>query len=218
MHRFAAILLIIAMIISAASRLTAEDSPDFARGGQPFLKKHCLGCHSGAKPKAKLSLDAFRDATSVVRQRKVWGAVLKKIRSGDMPPKNRPRPAPAEVAAFTAHVKAVFDYADRHAKPDPGRVTMRRLNRTEYKNTVRDLLGADFNPTEGFPADDVGYGFDNIGDVLTLSPLLMERYLDAAETIANRVIVPDPPKPSVRYLAGRYLQPNNANPDYSWRV
>ena len=60
---------------------------------------------------------------------------------------------------------------------------MRRLNRTEYENTVRDLLGADFNPTEGFPADDVGHGLDNIGDVLTLSPLLMERYPDAAETI-----------------------------------
>ncbi len=88
---------------------------------------------------------------------------------------------------------------------------MRRLNRQEYTNTVRDLVGADFNPTEDFPADDVGHGFDNIGDVLSLSPLLMERYLDAAETITNRVIMVNPPAPARRYLAGRFLQPNNAN-------
>ncbi len=192
------------------SSLQAADGPDFAKVGRAFIEMHCLKCHSGDEPKAELSLDVFRDSASLVRQRKVWDNVLRMIAAGEMPPEDRPRPTVAEAEAFTAHVKAVFDDADRHAKPDPGRVTMRRLNRTEYKNTVRDLLGVDFDPTEGFPADDVGHGFDNIGDVLTLSPLLMERYMDAAETIANRVIVVDPPKPAIRYLAGRFLQPNNA--------
>ncbi len=188
----------------------ADEQPDFARDGRPFLQKYCLGCHSGKEPKAELSFDMYRDSKSVVRGRKVWNNVLKMVRDGDMPPRDQPRPAPAEADAFLSHVEAVFDYADRHAKPDPGRVTMRRLNRTEYKNTVRDLLGADFNPTEGFPADDVGHGFDNIGDVLTLSPLLMERYLDAAETIANRVILVNPPPPSRRYLKGIYLRPGGS--------
>ncbi len=197
-------------LVPIANSAVAEEPPDFSRDGLPFLKKHCLPCHGGKEPEGELSLEGFRDGVSLARQRKVWDNVIKRIRTGEMPPPKQPRPTPKELAAFTAHLKDVFDYADRHAKPDPGRVTMRRLNRTEYKNTVRDLLGADFNPTEGFPADDVGHGFDNIGDVLTVSPLLMERYLDAAETIANRVIIVNPPKPSVRYLSGRFLQPNNA--------
>jgi mono/diheme cytochrome c family protein len=195
-----------------ATFVVAADAPaaDFAQGGRPFLEKHCLACHSGAEPKAELSLEAFRDSAAVVKQRKVWDSVLKMVTAGDMPPVDRPRPTVAEVEAFTAHVRAVFDHADRNAKPDPGRVTMRRLNRTEYKNTVRDLLGVDFDPTEDFPSDDIGHGFDNIGDVLTLSPVLMERYLAAAETIADRVILVNPPPPARRYLAGRFLQPNNA--------
>ena len=143
--------------------------------------------------------------------RSAWDNVLRMIATSEMPPKAKPRPTVAEAEQFTDHIKAVFDYADRHAKPDPGRVTMRRLNRQEYTNTVRDLVGADFNPTEDFPADDLGHGFDNIGDVLSLSPLLMERYLDAAETITSRVILVNPPPPARRYLAGRFLQPNNAN-------
>lgn len=202
---------LLVLSLNTASLIAADaPAPDFAKAGRPFLEKHCLGCHSGKEPKAELSLEPFRDAAAVVRQRKVWDNVLKMITAGDMPPKDRPRPTVAEVDAFTTHVRAVFDYADRHAKLDPGRVTMRRLNRTEYKNTVRDLLGVDFDPTEDFPSDDIGHGFDNIGDVLTLSPVLMERYLAAAETIASRVIMPNPPPPAKRYLAGRFLQPNNA--------
>ena len=81
-------------------------------------------------------------------------------------------------------------------KDDPGRVTARRLNRQEYNNTVRDLLGIDFRPADDFPADDSGYGFDNIGDVLSISPVLMEKYMAAAEVIAERAIV-----------AEQYLEP-----------
>ncbi len=210
MPRCAAILLAFFVVATGASPLIAEDAPDFSKGGLPFLKKHCVECHSGKEPKAELALDVFQDAASLVKQRKIWDNVLRMIATGDMPPKAKPRPTVAESEQFTDHIKAVFDFADRHAKPDPGRVTMRRLNRQEYTNTVRDLVGADFNPTEDFPADDVGHGFDNIGDVLSLSPLLMERYLDAAETITSRVILVNPPAPARRYLSGRFLQPNNA--------
>lgn len=194
----------------SGSAWAADPPPDFARDARPFLEKHCLSCHGGKEPKAELALDTFRDSMSIVRQRKVWDNVLKMVAAGEMPPQEKPRPPVADVDQFVRQVKAVFDHADRTAKPDPGRVTMRRLNRREYANTVRDLLGADFNPTEDFPADDVGHGFDNIGDVLSLSPLLMERYLDAAERIVERVIVVNPPPPARRYLAGRFLQPNNA--------
>lgn len=203
--------MIVALLLTAGFALGADaPAPDFAREGRPFLEKHCLKCHSGKEPKAELSLEPYRDAASVARQRKVWANVLRMVATGEMPPQDRPRPTAADVEKFIGHVKSVIDYADRHAKPDPGRVTMRRLNRREYSNTVRDLLGTDFNPAENLPADDVGHGFDNIGDVLSVSPLLMERYLDAAETIVNRVIMVDAPPPSKRYLSGRFLQPNNA--------
>ena len=92
-------------------------------------------------------------------------------------------------------IQAIFDRADAAAKPNAGRVTIRRLNRTEYNNTIRDLVGVDFKPADDFPADDVGYGFDNIGDVLSVSPLLLEKYLAAAETILDQaIVIADPPK------------------------
>jgi len=185
-------------------------APDFSKEGVAFLKQHCLECHSGDKPKAELSLEQYKDSTSVVKERKTFEKVLRMLATGEMPPKKKPHPTVAAVEAFTEKVKAIRDYSDRNAKPDPGRITMRRLNRVEYHNTVRDLLGVDFDPTESFPSDDIGHGFDNIGDVLSLPPVLMERYLDAAETISKRVIVVNPPKPAVRHLSGIYLQPGGS--------
>ena len=185
----------------------ADEHPDFAQDGRPFIQKFCIGCHSGAEPKAELSFDTFHDSPSLVRQRKIWENAVKMVIGGEMPPKDEPRPTVAEAEIFVAHVKSVFDDADRHAIPDPGRVTMRRLNRVEYRNTIRDLIGVTFDPTEDFPSDDIGHGFDNIGDVLTLSPMLMERYLAAAETIMHQAIVLNPPPVVQRQLASMYTEP-----------
>ncbi len=197
------------VLVVSTPNLSAEDTPGFAQDGMPFLQQYCLGCHSGEQPPAELALDLFVDNASLIKHRQVWDRVLEVLIAGQMPPADSYRPSVAEVVAFTDDVLAIFDHADRNTKPDPGRVTVRRLNRTEYKNTVHELLGIDFDPTESFPADDIGHGFDNIGDVLTLSPLLMERYLDAAEAIAHRVILVDPPPPSKRYRNGRSLDPRN---------
>ena len=101
--------------------------------------------------------------------------------------------------------------ADLRAPADPGRVTMRRLNRVEYRNTIRDLVGVDFDPTTDFPSDEIGYGFDTIGDVLTISPLLMERYLDAAEAVMERAIPSTPPPVGNRRRQSQYTEP--ASPD-----
>ena len=174
------------------------------------MKKHCVGCHGSTKPKADLSLHVYVDEATLLKDRKKWPDVLKMVESGEMPPKGKPRPTPAEVADFVNSVKGAFDRADKNAKPDPGRVTVRRLNKAEFNNTIRDLIGVDFNASEDFPSDDVGNGFDNIGDVLTLSPVLMERYLAAAETIVNRAIVVNPPKPPVRYVNASDLQPGGS--------
>ena len=133
--------------------------------------------------------------------------MLHVLDAGEMPPEGKPRPTVEEVDAFKKAVARAFDHADKAGPADPGRVTVRRLNKTEYANTVRDLVGVDFNPAEDFPADDIGYGFDNIGDVLTLSPVLMERYLSAAEAIVQRAITPNLPKVPTRYVSSKYLEP-----------
>ena len=201
------------LTLMGVSSALAADGPaaDFGKEGRPFLEKYCIGCHGGKSPKGEMSLEPYRDAESVVKQRKVWLNVLKMIATGEMPPEKKPRPNVKEAEAFTALMKAVFDHADKNAKPDPGRVTMRRLNRLEYRNTIRDLIGVKFDPTEDFPSDDIGHGFDNIGDVLTLSPVLMERYLDAADTIMSQAITPNPPAVPKRHLSTIYTEPASAD-------
>ncbi|HND51170.1 MAG TPA: DUF1592 domain-containing protein [Pirellulaceae bacterium] len=143
----------------------------------------------------------------MIKARKKWDQLVELVRDGDMPPEDAPQPTADEKQQFVKVVRALFENADKNAKPDPGRVTVRRLNRVEYNNTIRDLFQVDLKPAEDFPSDDVGHGFDNIGDVLTLSPVLMERYLAAAESIAQRVILVTPPPVPRRYLSGRFLQP-----------
>ncbi|MBX3398450.1 MAG: DUF1592 domain-containing protein [Gemmataceae bacterium] len=161
----------------------------------PFLKSHCTGCHGGGKPKADLSFAKYMDDASLVADRKIWETVRQMVKSREMPPPEKPRPKAEEIDAVVAAIQTVFDRADAAAKPNPGRVTMRRLNRVEYENTIRDLVGVHFQATEDFPADDVGYGFDNIGDVLSVSPLLLEKYLSAAEAILDEaIVIADPPK------------------------
>ena len=133
-------------------------------------------------------MDPYSTADSISKNREKFEVVLAKLQSGEMPPKGLPRPDPADVKAVTSWIQSEFDRADAATKPNPGRVTARRLNRSEYNNTVRDLLGVTFQPADDFPQDDSGYGFDNNGDALSLSPVLMEKYFAAAEKIANTAI------------------------------
>lgn len=168
----------------------AQKAPaaDFDKTVQPFLAENCIACHSAKKASGELNLEQFKNTAAVLEHRDQWEHVLLKLRTGEMPPKGAPRPDAAELKAVMAWLESEFDRADRMAKPDPGRVTARRLNRAEYNNTVRDLLGVSFKPADDFPQDDSGYGFDNIGDVLSLSPVLMEKYLTAAETVARTAV------------------------------
>jgi hypothetical protein len=209
-----------------------KDTSDFSQNGALFLEQYCFSCHTGDQPAADLSLDIFSvplanrklaieksDNHSLIQNREIWERVLDMVTTGQMPPSDSDQPSLEESESFVEHIESIFEHADRTAKPDPGRITVRRLNRVEYKNTVRDLLGVDFNPTENFPADDVGHGFDNIGDVLTVSPLLMERYLEAAEAIATRVILLKRPPPLKRYQGSSSLEPKHDDvPDERFRL
>jgi hypothetical protein len=162
--------------------------PVFQDTIRPLLQRNCFTCHNAKLKTGGLNLETFATPESLTTDREKWELVLRKLQSGEMPPKGLPRPSQTEIAAASRWIESQFDRADAAAKPYPGRVTARRLNRAEYNNTVRDLLGVNFRPADDFPQDDSGYGFDNIGDALSLSPVLMEKYLAAAETIARTAI------------------------------
>ena len=182
------------LIVSAAGALLAADSPSFEKTVAPILTNTCSGCHNASLQSGGVNLAGFTKPSSLTENRDGWDVILRKIRSGEMPPKGIPRPA--QMDAAIKFLTDTFDKADAAIKPDPGRVTARRLNRAEYTNTIRDLLAVDFRAEKVFPTDDLGNGFDNIGDVLTTSPMLMEKYLAAAQRIAARAVGADPlPKP-----------------------
>ena len=169
----------------------AAPAPDiFKEKLHPFVTKYCADCHNADDPEAGIDFDVFPTEASMLtgKGRKSWEKILAMIEIGAMPPADMEQP-PVELRdELTAWLEDKLYNLDCELVDDPGRVTVRLLNRVEYRNTIRDLLAVDFDPTQNFPSDDVGYGFDNIGDVLSLSPLLMEKYLDAAETITAQAI------------------------------
>jgi len=168
---------------------------------KPFLANHCSLCHNPRLKTAGLDFEALSTAESVARDPDTWDAVLLKLRSREMPPEGVAKPSDAALGEVTAWIERELDRADRLATPDPGRVTVRRLNRAEYNNTLRDLLGIDLRPADDFPQDDAGYGFDNIADVLSLPPVLMERYMAAAERATRTALFGvEPMKPTLTRL------------------
>ena len=154
---------------------------------QPILIDHCYGCHADGAKKGGVAFDGFLSDEAMMGKRDLWWAVLKNVRAGIMPPAEKPRPSDKELQLLADWIKHEV-LGNDPKDPDPGRVTIRRLNRVEYRNTIRDLMGFDFKAEEEFPPDDTGYGFDNIGDVLTVSPLLLEKYMQAAESIVAAAV------------------------------
>jgi mono/diheme cytochrome c family protein len=162
---------------------------------RPIFAEFCIGCHGAKKMSAGLSLEPFKSSDSARKNPDLWETVKELVESKQMPPKGKPQPTDAQRKAIVAWIDSVAIKVDCGMARDPGRPTIRRLNKTEFNNTIRDLVGVDFKPADNFPADDVGYGFDNIGDVLSMPPILLEKYLTAAESIIEKAIVV--PKPIV---------------------
>jgi hypothetical protein len=157
---------------------------------EPILAKYCYDCHGNGLDKGSVTLDEFASPSEMLAKSDLWLKALKNVRGGLMPPREDGevvRPSAAEIETLANWIKYEAFGIDPKL-PDPGRVTARRLNRVEYRNTIRDLMGFDFNAEVEFPTDDSGNGFDNNGDVLTLSPLHLEKYLAAAETIVDRAV------------------------------
>ena len=179
-----------------------------------LFEETCSECHNSTDLAGGLDMSLFTSPETLAADRDRWDLILTKLKAQEMPPEDVYRPD-AEIDALVKFLEKEFARADAAMKPDPGRVTARRLNRAEYTNTIRDLLAIEFRADRNFPTDDSGEGFDNIGEVLTVSPVLMEKYLSAAGRIADRAIATGTlPKPieveySLRFKNLRRLDPSN---------
>jgi hypothetical protein len=176
----------LAFALACSRTFSAETAEvgQFHKDVEPLLKTYCYECHGGGNAEGDVAFDEL-STTNQLLDHQLWGKVLVNVRAGLMPAGKAPHPTAAEQKVLEDWVKyQAFGIDPQH--PDPGRVTLRRLNRVEYKNTIHDLVGVDFNTDDEFPPDDTGYGFDDIGDVLTVSPLLLEKYIKAATTIVDQ--------------------------------
>ncbi len=168
-----------AQLATAGSAL----SPAGAELLQTTVRRYCLACHNDRTRTAGLSLQGV-DPYRVAEHAAVFEKVFRKLRAGEMPPAGRPRPAAADAASLATWIETALDRAAAE-NPNPGAPAIHRLNRAEYRNAVRDLLGLDLDHARDLPADDSGYGFDNIGAVLTVSPLHVEQYVAAARRVSR---------------------------------
>lgn len=195
---------------ASAKQLPAVARLDYSKEVRPFFEKYCYSCHGPDFQEGGVEFHTYPDAASVAADRKLWTKAFDLVKVGAMPPSSSDQPTEAERKQIVSWLDHTLFYVDCDVQSDPGRVTIRRLNRNEYNNTVRDLLGVDFQPAESFPSDDVGYGFDNIGDVLSVPPLLIEKYLDAAEQVAARAIITRDPHYFDRHIDGSQLKTEGA--------
>ena len=210
--RIASLLLFVAVgAIEALGEVKTAAVPDFEKTVKPLFAKYCYTCHNDRKKKGDLSLESFQTESDALREKPIWEKVLHNVETREMPPETKPQPSSNERELIIRWIEARVLKCDCD-HPDPGRVTIRRLNSNEYNNTIRDLIGLDLHPADDFPADDTGYGFDNIGDVLSLPPVLFEKYAITAGKVLDAAIVvhPDTNGP-VQHVKGQKCETRGPN-------
>jgi len=209
---------LVAALLGIVCRVDSAEPPiesapmTFETSVRPFLADYCTSCHGADKKRGEVDLEIFGSEAGMGRHREIWEKVRSALDGWEMPPEGKRQPAESARRGIVQWIDAALAKVDAATPPNPGRVTARRLNRNEYRNTVRDLVGVDYDSHGAFPNDESGYGFDNIGDVLSLPPMLLEKYLAAAEEIAQRVIVTEDPalKRVQRIPAARFTTQGDA--------
>ncbi len=183
---------LILALLSANATLQAGEkvvAPGIVDIAQPFFKEHCLRCHGPAKAKGNLRLDQMDGDLTRPATFERWREVVARLKSAEMPPADQPQPKPEQTGDLVKRLKARLDEAASNERVE-GRVVLRRLNRVEYENTVRDLFDVNLSVKEILPEDSVSHGFDNVGAALNVSPVLIERYLEAADAVLDAAIAP----------------------------
>jgi mono/diheme cytochrome c family protein len=197
--RIVALVTLLSLVSVGATGVAAQSAVSLeSTEYRAVLDRYCITCHSDRLMTAALSLESL-DGPHVADAAEVWEKVIRKLRSREMPPPGRPRPSATAYNGFVRWLETEIDRVAL-AAPNPGTETIHRLNRTEYTNAIRDLLALEIDGREFLPADDQSYGFDNIADVLSLSPALLERYMLAAGKIAQLAIG----DPSIRPITETY--------------
>ncbi|MBV9123787.1 MAG: DUF1592 domain-containing protein [Planctomycetes bacterium] len=194
-------LLFLVLTLTAGARPVPARAahPDrFAQEVVPFLTRHCYACHREGRDRGRLALDQYQDEDAVRKDREVWENVVRVVRMGEMPPKKQRPPSAPETEAALKALDGVLGDVACHGLPSIGRVPLHRLSRSEYQNTIRDLVGLDFQPPADFPSD---AGSGKSSDLPSLPPRLQEKYRAAAETILNRAMIT--PASQQRILAHR---------------
>src|ERR1700724_3691 len=182
----AATLLLCVQVKISAQQSNAAAGPSPTSSQHQFLDRYCATCHNEKLKTGGLSLVQV-DLSKLGAQPELWEKVVRKLRTGVMPPPNVPQPSEADRLAILTWLETSLDAASA-AKPNPGRTeTLRRLNRTEYQNAIRDLLALDIDAASLLPADESGYGFDNV-NVSDLSPTLLNRYISAAQKVSRLAV------------------------------
>lgn len=176
----------------------ADDPVSFEATIQPFLAQHCIDCHGAEAQEGNVRLDDLRDTFSEKSPAEHWLNVLRKLSAGEMPPQDQPQPESADIASVTDWIEQQLIKADQERQQTQGRVVLRRLNRVEYENTIRELLAIDIDLKETLPEDSTAHGFDNIGDALNVSSVLLERYLEAADSALAAAIQTGPRPQTVK--------------------
>jgi hypothetical protein len=161
----------------------------FQKHVMPLLERYCADCHMNDEAEAGIALDRYANQEAAIKDGRTWIRVRDALQGRIMPPKDEAQPSIAELDRIIAWIENDFLAAQCGKQESSAPVVIRRLNRQEYNNTIRDLLGLDLRLADGFPADDIGFGFDNVGSALNISPVHVEKYLDAAEIALQKAIV-----------------------------
>lgn len=198
-----------ALLSCCAVLVSAQDKLSYQKDVLPFFKNYCYDCHGDGTHKGDIQLDAHKSEVDAIADLSFWKHVREAVSTHVMPPpKKKNQPSETARTMLTAWIDSTVFHIDCN-NPDPGRVTTRRLNKREYNYSIQDLFGISFSPADDFPPDDSGYGFDRIGDVLSLSPVLMEKYFTAAEQITDKAIHPGPPPAPKKSVSVRSFKPAN---------
>lgn len=188
---YAVLLILSGQMGWAAADETVQPEPEatnFATQVAPFLANYCVDCHSGSAAEGGIDLEHYQDSANIQADYELWETVVRLINERQMPPADEEQPTADEIEAAIAGLDVEFATFDCTTEQHPGSVTIRRLNKAEYDNTIRDLVGLNLNLADDFPSDDVGNGFDNISDVLSIPPILLEKYLTASAKVADAVM------------------------------
>jgi hypothetical protein len=187
------LLVVLILLIASGVSAIAEDQPqDVLR---PFLASYCIQCHGPKDQEADRRFDQLSSNATSVDEAELLQEILDQLNLAEMPPEDEKQPSAAELQRIVTHLTSSLADAREAARENTGKVVMRRFNRVEYRNTIRDLFQlkmVDFDPTTTFPVDDSTDGFDNVGEGLVTSDYLLGNYLEAARKVADKAIRPGP--------------------------